>query len=139
MLNRGGWDSKDYPMGVQYYRLAVVGTGASAPVAPTNGIIPPLWPVKASVMSTLAAEIPTRSGVGVYTVTVAAQWRMFAWLSVETEVMGTGGLWAQVSAHSPTTGVITLRTFAAAGSATDLTSADLAVLTISGLDTSVYR
>jgi hypothetical protein len=139
MQNRGGWDSKDYPMGVQYYRLAIVGTGATAPIAPTNGIIPPLWPIKASVLSTLAAEIPTRTSAGVYTVTVAAQWRMFAWMTIETEIMGTGGLWGQVSAFSPTTGVITLRTFAAAGAATDLTSADLAVLTIAGLDTSVYK
>lgn len=139
MNNAGGWDSKDYPMGVQYYRLAVLGTGATPPVSPLNGIIPPLWSIKASVLSPLAAEAPTRTSAGLYTVTVGARWRMFAWLSVDTEIFGTAGAWGQVSAMNPTTGALTLRTFNAGGTATDIVAGDLVVMTITGLDTNTYK
>jgi hypothetical protein len=139
MQNRGGWDSKDYPQGMQYYRLAVIGAGAAAPVAPSNGLVPPLWPIKASVLSSLATEIPTRTGAGVYTATVAAPWRMVAWLDVSIDISGTPGAWGQVSAWNPTTGVITFRTFNAGGTATDITSSDLVVMTISGVDSSTIK
>jgi hypothetical protein len=139
MLNAGGFDSKDYPMGMQYYRLAVTGAGASAPVIPANGTVLPAWPTKASVISTLVADVPTRSGAGIYTCTVSSRFRTVAWLDISIDITGTPGAWGQVTGWNNLTGVISFRTFNAGGTATDMAVGDVAVFTISACDSSTVK
>jgi len=122
-------------MNMQRYRLAVLGAGAAAPVRPTSGLVPPLFPTKANVLSLLAAEIPTRSGAGIYGLTVASKYQMVSWLDAQVSCFGAAGLFGQVSAYNPLTRALTLRTFVA-GTPTDLTATDLVVISISGCDSS---
>lgn len=135
MKDAGGFAGLDYPYGVQYYSVAVVGAGAAAPVAPTDSPTQPGYPKKCNVLSRLAAEIPTRSGAGAYVITVDTKFMMNKWLSATAEVYGATGAWAQVSALNAATRQITVKVFNAAGTPTDLANGtDLLVIDIRGQD-----
>ena len=137
-MNHGGWPSLDYPGRLQYYRLAVNGAGAAAPTLPPGlTAVQPDFPAACSVISRLAAEIPTRAGVGSYVITVDPSFKLANWLECPVEIYGTVGAWGQVSLLSAATRQITLKTFAAAGAAADLAIGDLCVMTITGLDGSL--
>lgn len=134
MKGHGGQPSLDWPNGVQYFRVAVVGNGANAPVAPagktTSLTSSPDFILKANALSTLAAEIPTRSGTGVYTVTYDASFTVPAVLTAPAEVYGSAGMWAAVTSVNTTTRVITVSTFNNSGTATDLTSSMMLVIAL---------
>jgi hypothetical protein len=134
-MNHGGFQSNDWPNRLQYLRVAVNGAGAAAPVAPAGlTAVQPDYPVQANCLSRLAAEIPTRSGVGVYVLTFGADFKLQNLLNASVELFGAAGGWGQVSLLSAANRQITLRTFAAAGAATDLLSTDLCIVTLCGID-----
>ena len=141
MKGHGGQPSLDWPQAMQYFRIAVVGAGAAAPVAPAglvaNLSATPDFPKKANALSTLAAEIPTRSGVGLYVVTYDASFTVPKILNVPAEVYGVTGMWASVTAVNTTTRQITVNTYSAAGALTDLTTAALLVLSCECQDSTV--
>lgn len=138
-MNTGGFESLDYPMGVQYFSVAIVGTGASAPARATDGLVAPLYPNKANACSALAAEIPTRSGAGLYVVTYGAQFKVFKILAADGPVMGTAGMWAQVSAINEATRQLTLKVFNAGGAAADLATTDLLIITCRCVDSNTVK
>lgn len=138
-MKRGGFDSKDYPVGVQYFTLAFVGTGASAPAVASNGLVAPLFPVKANAASTVAAEAPARSGVGAYTVQYGADFTVFKILTADGPIMGTTGLWFQVTAISESTRTLTVKVFNAGGAATDLGTSDLMLINVRAVDSNTVK
>lgn len=134
-MKHGGWPSFDWPNGVQYLCLAVNGAGAAAPVAPAGlTAVQPDFPVKANVLSRVAAEIPTRSGVGAYTVTIDPTFALAQLLDCPCNVYGAAGAWASVQGMVASTRVITVKVFTAAGAAYDLLATDLLVIDIKGRD-----
>jgi hypothetical protein len=135
MKGHGGWPAKDWPQGIQYFRVAVLGAGAAIPVTPTNGIIQPAFPKKANALSTLAAEAPTRSGAGAYVITYDASFAVNAVLQCDVNVFGTVGAWGAISSVVASTRKITVQFYNAAGSPTDLATTDLAVFTLECADT----
>lgn len=137
MKGHGGFPSLDWPVAMQYFRVAVVGTGATAPALPTGALATlvgptPDFPAKANAVSRLAAEIPTRTGVGVYTVTIDASFSVAKILNTPVEVYGVAGVWASVT--SVVGRVITLSVFTAGGAAVDLTTANLLVISVEAQD-----
>jgi len=130
LKDSGGFSSLDYPYGLQYFKVAILGAGASAPVAPVDGATFPNFPKKANALSRLAAEVPARSGAGAYTVQFDAKFLCNKILFAAAEVYGTTGLWAQVSAINNTTRTLTLKVFNGAGAATDLAGTDLLVIDV---------
>lgn len=133
-MKHGGWPSQDWPNGLQYYCLAVTGAGAAPPVAPADSAVQPGFPKKCNVLSLVAAEIPTRSGVGAYVITVDPSFQLAQWLDAPASVFGTTGAWAQVSLLNAATRQLTVKVFAAAGAAADLAVGDLLVIDIKGRD-----
>lgn len=75
----------------------------------------------------------TRGGVGVYTVKLVDGLPYV--IDIAANVMGAAGSWATVQDYNPTTRVITVTTFAAAGAAYELTATDFLRFTITGSQT----
>jgi hypothetical protein len=124
MRSHGGQPSLDWPNCMQYFRIACVGAGAAAPVAPA-GIVASLsatpdFPKKANALSTVAAEIPTRTGVGLYALQYDASFIVPKILNTPIEVYGAAGMWAAITSVVIATRTITFSTFNAGGAATDL-------------------
>lgn len=138
-MKRGGFEALDYPVGVQYFSMAFVGTGASAPAVASNGLVAPLFPVKANAASQVAAEAPARSGAGQYTVQYGADFTVFKILSADGPVMGTAGMWFQVTAISESTRTLTVKVFNASGAATDLGTSDLMVINVRAVDSNTVK
>jgi hypothetical protein len=142
MKNRGGWAALDYPGEMQYFRVAVMGNGAAAPVAPPGLNIPFVdgstfdFPVKANALSRNAAEVPTRSGVGLYVVTYDIAFTIPQIHTCLAEVFGASGVWGQIAAWNAATRQISVRTFAAGGAAVDLLATDGLVIDVASRDTS---
>jgi len=132
VIGHGGQPALDWPNCMQYMRLAVVGAGAAAPVAPTGAIAAlnatPDFPKKANVLSANPTEIPTRSGVGVYTITYDKSFTIAKVLNAPSEVYGVAGMWASVTSVNTVTRQLAVTTYAAAGAATDLPSSGLLVI-----------
>lgn len=136
-MKAGTWGGKNVPNDVVSMFIALAGAGASAPTVPANGDSPPSFPTIANVpLSRVTAEAPARSGVGVYTCTLDDKYKAKQFLCMSVDIIGTAGLWGQVSNYNATTRVITFRTFAAGGAATDLAVGDLAVISINMRDSS---
>lgn len=133
-MNHGGYPSNDWPSRVQYLRVAVLGAGAAAPVAPANSSVQPGFPKQANCLSTVVAEAPTRSGVGTYVITMDPSFKLAQLLDTSTSVYGTAGMWGAVSAINASTRQLTLAVYSAAGAATDLTATNLCVITVTGID-----
>ena len=148
MKNRGGWNSLDFPSGVQYFLIAVQGNGTGAPLAPTGaaywgknaaGTQVYDWHVKANALSRKASEAPTRTSAGVYVVTYDYDFTVPIILDAPCDVYGTVGLWAQVSAWQPSTRQLTVNVFAAGGTPTDLagsTTPDFLLIKVQARDVS---
>ena len=132
MIGHGGQPALDWPNCMQYMRLAVVGAGAAAPVRPAGLVAAlnttPDFPVKANVLSSNVAEIPTRSGVGVYTITYDKSFTIAKVLNAPTEVYGVAGMWASVTSVNTLTRQLAVTTYAAAGAATDLPATAILVI-----------
>lgn len=131
MKDSGGSNALDYPYGMQYGRVAILGAGAAAPTVPVDGDVQPNYPKKANMLSRLAAEIPARSGVGAYTVQWDSKFFCKRVLNANAEVFGAAGMWCQISAIANATRTLTLKVFNAAGAATDLANGtDLLVVSL---------
>ena len=131
MQGHGGMPSLDWPGSMQYFRVAVVGAGGVAPTLPAGKLATlvgptPDFPAKANAVSRVAAEIPTRSGVGAYTVTIDPSFSIAKILNTPIEVYGVAGMWASVT--SVVGRVLTVTTYNAGGAATDLTTSCLLVI-----------
>jgi len=126
MKGHGGFPTLSWPSGNQDYKVAVLGAGAAPPVAPAGVAYPfadgatPDFPVAANALSRVAAEAPTRSGVGTYAITVDLSFLVPAYATMHVDVFGAAGVWGQVANWNPKTRVINVRTFAAGGAAVDL-------------------
>lgn len=139
-MQTGGNEALDYPANVQYFSVAVVGAGAAAPTAPADGLVSPQFPKKANALSTLAAEIPTRSGAGAYVVTYDKKFTVFKMLSSDGPIMGAAGMWCQVTAINEATRQLTVKVFNAAGAATDLANGtDLMILNCRCVDSNTVK
>lgn len=138
-MNRGGQLSYDYPNGMQYFRVAVVGNGANPPVAPTGTTASltstPDFPIRANALTKVTAEAPTRSATGVYTITYGPDFLVPKVLNALCDVYGVAGMWGSVTSVNTATRVITFSTFSANGTATDLTSSMLCVISIEAMNT----
>lgn len=116
------------------FTVAVLGAGAAAPTVPANGNFTPTtasYPLRANAVSTAVAEIPTRSGTGVYVVTIA---HLLPNILFATGVVLSAGsaptsaLTAEVTIINAATRQITVKVFTPAGVATDLGTSDMLVL-----------
>lgn len=140
MRSHGGTAGLDWPSGIQYFRIAVMGNGAAAPVAPPGAAYPFAdgstadYKKSCNALSTAAAEVPTRSGTGLYVITYDATFTVAQILDALPEVYGASGVWAQVASWNPRLRTITVRVFAGGGAAIDLVSTDLLVIDICARD-----
>ena len=80
--------------------------------------------------ASLTAADHTRSGAGVYTVKLRDTLPVI--LDLFANVAGTDGKKAQITDYNPTTRVISVKTYNAAGAATDLASTDFITFTLVG-------
>lgn len=141
MKGHGGTAGLDWPTGIQYFRVAVMGNGAAAPIAPPSNAYPFAdgstadYKKSCNSLSLAASEVPTRSGTGLYVITYDVSFRVANILACLPEVYGASGVWAQVASWNPATRQVSVRVFAANGSAVDLLSTDLMVLDICARDT----
>ena len=139
MKGHGGFNSLDYPVAMQYFRIAVIGAATSPPTLPTGALATltgssPDFPSKANAISRLAAEIPTRSATGVYTITYDASFSVAKVLNATAEVYGVAGIWCSITSIVPATRVLTVSCFNASGTATDLTTSNVLVVTVEAQD-----
>jgi hypothetical protein len=115
----------------------IQGAGAAAPVvAPTTfsatsskGFMSQLN----NFVSTVAGDI-VRSGVGVYTVKFRASLPVN--FDITANVWGPNGTWSSIVDFNPTTGILSFKTFAAAGAAADLAATEFVHFTVIGQLTS---
>lgn len=112
---------------------SVQGAGAAIPVIPTTTLstsssIQPMTAADNMVSGT-AGDI-TRSGAGVYTLKLKD--KMPVILDIIPNVWGTDGKRAQLTDYVPSTRILTIKVYTAAGVAADLASTDNLKLTIYG-------
>ena len=104
---------------------SVQGAGAAAPTIPTTtlSLTSSIQPMTAedNFASAVAGDI-VRSGAGVYTVKLKDSVPVI--LDLIADVWGTDGKKAQMTDYNPQTRVISVKTYNAAGTATDLASTD---------------
>lgn len=133
-MNRGENTHKSIPANCGSYWAAAIGTGASAPAVPANGSFTPTtstYPVIANGISKLAAEAPTRSGAGVYVITMShlVPLLMFSTgVVVQAGASPTAALAAEITVINTATRQITVKVFTPAGVATDLGTSDMLLL-----------
>lgn len=98
-----------------------IGTGAAAPSVTADG------DRQCLIHTGAASGAPSRGAAGVYTVTVKSRHLPIPkTLQPRVEMVGTTLLDARIEVWNPVTGVLTFRTFTAAGVATDMAAADTA-------------
>jgi len=135
----GGQSSLDYPNGMQYFRIAVIGAGAAAPTLPVgaaaNLSATPDFPTRANAISRAAAEIPTRSAVGVYAIQYDKRFLVPKVLKAVADVYGVAGMWAAITSVNAATRTINVTTYVANGTATDLTTSMMLVIEVEAMDT----
>lgn len=125
MGKAGGYPKKAAIGSVSSAYGKAVGAGAAAPVVTADGDRQMLQPTGA------ATGAPTRTGVGVYTVTIKDRFLpLLKLLAPDIHVVGTTLLDARVEAFNLATGLITFRTFTAAGVATEMAAADTAFFSV---------
>ncbi len=127
-----------YPSGCMSYDTitffgSVQGAGAAAPTIPTTTLskTSSIQPMKAedNFVSAVAGDI-VRSGAGVYTIKLKDSIPVV--LDIQPNVWGTDGKWAQLTDYDPSTRIISIKSYNAAGAATDLATTDNLKLTIIG-------
>jgi hypothetical protein len=139
-MNRGKDRKFSIPHSCVDFVVAVIGTGASPPVATTNGPMSPTvatFPARLNGISRVAAEIPTRSAQGRYVITYAHQLPVVFNATGTVLAAGgapTGGLLCDVDSINPATRQIAIRVATQNGTLTDLGTSDLLVLTVNAQD-----
>lgn len=142
-MNRGKSFKSDLNQSVTGFRVAVLGNGTSAPTVPANGSFRPgtsTFPSGLNSVSFLAAEAPTRSGAGIYVVTVQHA-LVNAW-PVSAVVLKGGSspttvMEATPTIYDPATRQLTVKTFVPNGTATDIGTSDMLIVSFEGQDSSV--
>jgi hypothetical protein len=119
--------------GVCVFHGSVQGAGAAIPVIPTttHSTTAALHPMSAqnNYVSATAGDI-TRSGVGAYTLKLKD--RLPVILDIAPNVWGADGKRAQVTGYDPSTRILSVQVYSAAGAAADLASTDNLKLTVYG-------
>lgn len=140
-MNRGKNPKSSIPHSCVDFTLAVLGAGAAAPTVPLDGKLTPTtstYPSRANGVSRLAAEIPTRSGVGAYTVTTshAVPTGLFATAAVYAAGAAptAGGLKADVISLDSAGRKLSVVVATPAGVATDLGTNDMLVFYVHAQD-----
>lgn len=139
----GANPKKSIPHSCVDFTVAVIGTGATAPAVPANGNFTPTtntYPRRANRVSTVAAEAPTRTGAGVYVITIADKLANILFVKGETYSAGgspTGALQVDVTKIDAANRKITVAVFSAAGVATDIGTSDMLVLWCHAQDSGV--
>ena len=143
-MNRGQNFKKDHAPNMVGFRVAAIGTGATAPAVPADGRFTPTtstFPRRLNAISLLTAEAPTRTGAGVYTITISADFKLVNAWPTAAVVLSAGGaptalLEATPTIYDPATRILTVKTFIGNGTATDLGTSDMLVVTFEAQDSS---
>lgn len=122
--------------------VAVLGAGAAAPTVPADGAFTPTtstFPRGLNAVSTATADIPTRSGVGVYVITYASDLKPKTVSFAQGCVLSAGSaptsvLVADVTIVDPVARQITVKVSTPNGTATDLGTSDMLVIYLHGQD-----
>jgi hypothetical protein len=133
-MNRGENIHKSIPGNCGSFWAAVIGAGAAAPTVPANGTFTPTtatFPVSANGVSKVAAEVPTRSGTGVYVLTLSHLVPLIMFATGVVVAAGgapTTALAAEVTSINASARQVTVKVFTPAGVATDLGTSDMLLL-----------
>ena len=131
------------PQSTVSYCVAALGAGAAAPTVPVNGDFTPTtqtYPLRANKISTLASEVPTRSGVGVYVITITDHHPNILHADADVYKAGaspTAHLDASVTVVDAKNRQITVEVSTEAGVLTDLGTNDMLVLHVFAQDSTV--
>lgn len=136
-MKRGTFQKKVYPVEATDITIAVIGAGAAAPAVPANGANTPstaTYPAKANAVSQAATEIPTRASAGLYTIMYDAAFAAPAILSCDGSVVSAGAsptacLQVAVTITNAAARQITCQVSTPSGTATDLGTSDMLILT----------
>ncbi len=133
-MNRSGYNQlQSMSQDTCFVFGSVQGAGAAIPVIPTTTLstTSSIQPMTAqdNFISGTAGDI-TRSGAGVYTLKLKDGLPII--LNITADVWGTDGKFAQLTDYNPSTRVVSIKTYTAAGVAADLASTDNLKLTIIG-------
>jgi hypothetical protein len=135
-MNRGDSFHKSIPTNSGTFWAAAIGTGASAPAVPANGAFTATtstYPLIANGISKVAAEAPTRSGAGVYVVTMAHLVPLYMFATAIVVAAGgapTSALAAEVTKIDTANRQVTVKCFTPAGVATDLGTSDMLLIEV---------
>lgn len=133
-MNRGESIHKSVPANCGSFWVAALGAGAAAPTVPANGSFTPTtstYPVLMNGISKVSAEAPSRSGAGVYVITVSHQLPLIQFATAIVVAAGgspTAALAAEVTSINTATRQVTVKTFTPSGTATDCGTSDMIIL-----------
>lgn len=125
------------------FTVAVLGAATSAPTLPADGDFrhdKSTYPRRANKVSTLAAEAPTRTGAGVYVVTMAEQLANILYADAVVLAAGaspTGDLSADVTKVDAPNRKLYVTVSTPAGVATDIGTNDMLVFYVHAQDSTV--
>jgi len=133
-MNRGENIHKSIPANCGSFWVAALGAGAAAPTVPSNGSFTPTtstYPLNINGIDKTTAGAPTRSGTGVYVVTVAHLLPTIQFATAVVVAAGnspTSALAAEVTKIDTANRQVTVKVFTPAGVATDLGTSDMLLL-----------
>lgn len=139
-MNRGKDRKSSIPHSCVDFTVAALGAGASAPTVPADGDFRPTtatYPLRANGISKASAEVPTRSGTGVYVITVShllPNILYAAGVVVKAGSSPTAELAADVTIIDAPNRQITVKVIAPNGTATDLGTSDMLLLYVHAQD-----
>jgi hypothetical protein len=139
-MKRGKNIKSSIPGSCVDFTAAVIGAGAAAPALPANGNFTPTtttYPLRANATSKLAAEVPVRSGVGVYVITIEHPLPNILFASavvVKAGAAPTAELAADVTIIDTANRQITVKVITPAGLAADCGVNDMLLLYVHGQD-----
>lgn len=139
----GANPKKSIPHSCVDFTVAVIGTGATPPAVPANGNFTPTtntYPRRANRVSTVAAEAPTRTGAGVYVITIADKLANILFVSATVAAAGgspTGALQADVTKWDAANRKLYVSVSTPAGVATDIGTSDMLVFYVHAQDSGV--
>lgn len=137
-MKRGADLKKSVPHSCVDFTVAVLGTGATAPVVPADGDFRPattVFPLRANGVSKVAAEIPTRASAGVYTITLEHQLPNILFATavvVKAGAAPTAELGADVTIIDAPNRQITVKCIIPSGTATDCGVNDMLLIYVHG-------
>lgn len=128
-INRGTYPDASFGPAPIRGCAAVVGAGAAAPTVPATTV----YPTARNMVSKVTAEIPTRSGAGVYVIYLDPNMAPPVVDQIVPTVQGSSKQAFITTAYSPSARTVGVSVFTAAGVAADLASGtDLLLLQVFG-------